>query len=48
MTPVPFRGARNEPQYIGYTARELAKAREMDAEEFASQVTINARRIYGL
>lgn len=48
MTPVPFRGARNEPQYIGYTARELAKARGMDAEEFASQTTINARRIYGL
>lgn len=48
MTPVPFRGARNEPQYIGYTARELAKACGMDAEEFASQATINARRIYGL
>ena len=48
MTPVPFRGARNEPQYIGHTARELAKARGMDAEDFASQTTINARRIYGL
>lgn len=48
MTPVPFRGARNEPQYIGYTARELAKARGMDPEDFASQATINARRIYNL
>ena len=48
MTPVPFRGARNEPQYIGYTARALAEARGMDAEEFASQATLNAKRIYGL
>lgn len=48
MTPVPFRGARNEPQYIGYTARALAEARGMDAEELASQATINARRIYNL
>ncbi|WP_333617674.1 TatD family hydrolase [Dietzia sp.] len=48
MTPVPFRGARNEPQLIGYTARVLAEARGEDPADFAAQATANARRIFGL
>lgn len=48
MTPVPFRGGRNEPALIGYTARALADARGMTAEDFAAQAAANARRIFGL
>lgn len=48
MTPVPFRGARNESQFVGYTARALAEARGQDAEEFAAQAADTARRIFGL
>jgi TatD DNase family protein len=48
MTPEPFRGARNEPAFVGYTARRLAGVRGVDADEFAATVSANARRLYGL
>ncbi|MBF0581196.1 TatD family hydrolase [Corynebacterium sp. ED61] len=48
MTPEPFRGQRNEPSFVGYTARMLADVRDVSAATLAAQVTENARRIYGL
>ena len=48
MTAEPFRGARNEPQFIGHQARCMAEARGIGADEMAEQLTANARRIYGL
>ena len=48
MTPEPFRGQRNEPSYVGYTARVLADVRDMNAAAFGQQVTDNALRIFGL
>ena len=48
MTPEPFRGQRNEPSFVGYTARVLADVRGQSAEEFAEMVTTNARRVYGI
>lgn len=48
MTPEPFRGQRNEPSFVGYTARVLADVRDESAQVFAETVTNNARRIYGI
>lgn len=48
MTPEPFRGARNEPAFVGYTARCVADARGMDPSELGALVTENARRLYGI
>ncbi|MEY8567237.1 TatD family hydrolase [Corynebacteriaceae bacterium 7-707] len=48
MTPEPFRGARNEPAFVGYTARLLAEVRGEDPEEFGATVSANARRLYGI
>lgn len=48
MTPEPFRGQRNEPSFVGYTARLLADVRDVSASVLAAQATENARRIYGL
>lgn len=48
MTPEPFRGARNEPAFVGYTARCIAGVRDEDPEEFGATVTENARRCYGI
>lgn len=48
MTAEPFRGARNEPQFIGHQARCMAEVRGVAPEEMARQLTDNARRIYGL
>lgn len=48
MTPEPFRGARNEPAYVGYTARVLAEVRGMDAEELGALTADNAKRVFGI
>jgi len=48
MTPEPFRGQRNEPSFVGYTARMLADVRDVSAATLAAHLTENARRIYGL
>ena len=48
MTPEPYRGARNEPAFVGHTARALAEVRGMSPEEFGRLVNNNARRIYGI
>ena len=48
MTPEPFRGARNEPGFVGYTARVLAEVRDQSPAEFAELVWANANRVFGL
>lgn len=48
MTPEPFRGQRNEPSFVGYTARMIAEVRDMPEQELGELVTDNARRIFGL
>ncbi|MCS5480401.1 TatD family hydrolase [Corynebacterium sp. YIM 101645] len=46
MTPEPFRGARNEPALIGHTALCVARARGMEPEEFAAEVSETFERVY--
>ena len=48
MTPVPYRGQRNEPSYIVYTADMLAKIKDLSLEEVARITTENARRLFGI
>lgn len=48
MTPEPFRGARNEPGFVGYTARTVAEVRGQSPAEFAQQAWANANRVFGL
>lgn len=48
MTPEPFRGARNEPAFIGHTAQCIATTRGMALEEFSAAVAANFRRVYQL
>lgn len=48
MTAEPYRGARNEPAFVGWQARCMAEARGVPAEEMAAQLTANAERIYGI
>lgn len=48
LTPAPFRGARNEPQYVGYTAYRLAEECGMEPAEFAALTTRNACVVYGI
>jgi TatD DNase family protein len=46
LAPVPFRGKRNEPSYVAYTARKIAEIKKISFEEVADATTKNALRIY--
>ncbi|HHY07901.1 MAG TPA: TatD family hydrolase [Corynebacteriales bacterium] len=48
LMPEPFRGNRNEPQYVAYTAYRLAEELDMDPAEFAALTTRNASAVYAI
>jgi len=48
LTPVPFRGKRNEPLYVKYVAEKIAKIKEMDLIEIEKITTGNARSLFGI
>jgi TatD DNase family protein len=48
LTPEPFRGKRNEPGYVRYTAQKLAEVKSVSFEKVAEVTTENALRVYGL
>jgi TatD DNase family protein len=48
LTPVPFRGKRNEPRHVALTVERLAHARGQTAEIVGDLVTANAIRCFSL
>ncbi|HIJ36669.1 MAG TPA: TatD family hydrolase, partial [Deltaproteobacteria bacterium] len=48
LAPAPRRGKRNEPAFVEYTAREIAKLRNISFEEVAIQTSKNAEDLFGL
>ena len=46
LTPVPYRGRRNEPVYTEYVVEEIARIKEIPVEEVIRITTENAKRIY--
>ena len=48
ITPVPFRGKRNEPSYVIHTAKKIAEIKGVSLEELAEITTENARHLFGL
>ena len=42
MTPVPYRGKRNEPQYVRYVAEKIAEIKEISYENICEITTRNA------
>jgi len=48
LTPDPFRGKRNEPSYVRYTAQKVAEIKKISFEKVAEMTTKNARRVYRL
>lgn len=46
LTPVPFRGKRNESSYIKYVAEKLAEVKGVSKEEVARITTANAQKIF--
>jgi TatD DNase family protein len=48
LAPVPKRGKRNEPFYVTYTAREIARLRKTDVDAVAEATTRNAMELFGI
>lgn len=48
LTPVPFRGKRNTPLFVEYTARKIAEIKGISFEEVAEITNHNAKTFYGI
>lgn len=48
LTPVPFRGKRNESSYLTYVLQKLADTRETSVDAIAAITTQNAEKLFGL
>lgn len=48
MTPVPYRGKRNDPSLVRLVCEKLAELRSMDAEEVAQITLQNGLRLFGM
>lgn len=48
LTPVPYRGKRNEPKYVLYTAQMVADIKKLPLEEVVRVTTANAINLFNL
>ena len=47
LSPVPFRGKRNESSYLKWVVAKLAEVKGVGVEEVARITTENAQKIFG-
>ena len=48
LSPVPYRGKRNEPLHVKYVAEEIAKIKNMPIEEIARITVSNTKELFSL
>ncbi len=48
LSPEPFRGKRNEPAFVIYTAKKIAELKKIDIEEVAEVTTENTKKLFGI
>lgn len=48
LTPVPFRGKRNEPLYVKYVAEKIAEIKNISYKIIAQQTTQNALELFNI
>ena len=48
LTPEPFRGRKNDPSKVEYTARKVAEIKGLSLEDVAAKTKENAMRFYGI
>lgn len=46
LTPVPFRGKPNEPQYVRFVAEKIAELKNISIDEVAAQTTKNFQQLF--
>ncbi|AFH48845.1 TatD DNase family protein [Ignavibacterium album JCM 16511] len=48
MTPVPYRGKRNEPAFVKLVAEKIAEVHNTSVEDIAKITSLNAFRMFGI
>lgn len=48
LSPVPFRGKRNESSYLKFVVSKIAEVKNQSEEEIAEITTINAQKVFNL
>ena len=48
LTPEPFRGRRNEPKYVAYTAEVIAEIKGISIEDLAEATSRNTKNVFGI
>jgi TatD DNase family protein len=48
MTPVPYRGKRNEPAYIALVAEKIAEIHNLSIDDVARTTSFNAFKLFGI
>ena len=48
LTPVPFRGKRNEPSHIHFIARRIAEIQGLSPEDIGRATSYNVLRLFGI
>ena len=48
LSPVPYRGKTNKPEYLLYTANKIAELRGITLDEVAKVTTFNAKTLFSL
>ncbi|MEP7165553.1 MAG: TatD family hydrolase [Ferruginibacter sp.] len=47
LTPVPFRGKRNESSYLKYIVEKIAEVKELPVQDVSAITTANALKVFG-
>ena len=48
VSPVPYRGKRNEPSYVREVVKKIALVKDLPENEVAEAIITNAKRIFGI
>lgn len=48
LTPIPYRGSRNEPKYLPLIAKQVAQLQQISLSQVAHQTSVNAQSLFGL
>lgn len=48
ITPVPYRGKRNEPAYVIEVVKKIAEIKGLPLDQVAEQLVANAKRVFGI
>jgi TatD DNase family protein len=48
VTPVPYRGKRNEPSYVIEVVKKLAELKKVSVDTIAEQIWLNAEKVFSI